>query len=179
MSDYFAPESRAARQSAGLPAHLIRAASLRGLFALAFAATVVQAALRVAAFGGLDHATRCVHLAGRLARAGITFAIVSVSPDCPAETVTPGGDARHLVACAAFAALAVVLIHLGTSARAARMCKSVRALAHANVWRRVLALADTPVLLPLRSIGEYREPGTSPRRPWRGFCGTRGPPVAA
>lgn len=157
----------------------IRAAGLRGVTALVAVAIALQVALRVIAFGGLDNATRCVHMAGQLARAGIALAIVSVSPDCPAETVAPGGDPRHLIACAGMTALAVGLIYAGTSARALKTCRSVRALIVRNVWRRVIALAGAPVIIWRRHVAGYREPARPGQLPWHVACGTRGPPRLA
>ncbi|GAB3556879.1 hypothetical protein [Spelaeicoccus albus] len=165
-----APRERAQR---------IRARLLRMVFSAAVVAAAVQVGLRLVAVAGIDHATRCVYLAGRLARAGIALAIVSVSPDCPAEEVTPGGDFAALMVWLLIGAACIGLIYAGTSARAARACRFAAALSRGEIWRRLLALADTPSGICGPRRASYREPATRTRLVRCEPCGMRGPPLCA
>lgn len=144
------------------------------MLAAAVAAATAQLVLRLVAFAGIDQATRCVFLAGRLARAGIALAIVSVSPDCPAETFAPGGDFRHVLAWSVLGALTVGLIYAGTSVPAQRACRFAAGLS--RVWHRLPTFAGSPACVSVTFAGRYPEPDLRPRRMCRQACGLRGPP---
>ncbi|WGW12573.1 hypothetical protein LWF01_02045 [Saxibacter everestensis] len=125
------------------------------------------------------HVGHCVQLAADAATIGMKFALLHVSPYCPAETVALGGEVGVAMAwTGGFLALALTA-HIGTILLSRRVVAALARLSSClgKVWDRLLGLCQHNV-----TSSSIRRDGVFERQVWvpeftPGLRYRRGPPV--